>query len=154
ARVLGIGAGDEVWFNAGDGNYYATGSGSPFRPTVYAATTPPTLLTAQGSTPLGVVDAKDQKVLQLVTTFNVPSVPPAPPILNNSTQHPAATAHSVAANSRNNHIFVPLGANNAFSSFASPPVPGAKAAPDCETGCIAVFAHTDEDAEGGGKKED
>jgi len=40
---------------------------------------------------------------------------------------------------------VPLGANNAFSSFASPPVLGAKAAPDCETGCIAVFAHTDED---------
>ena len=36
------------------------------------ATTVP--LTAQGSTPLGVVDAKDQTVLQLVTTFNVPAV--------------------------------------------------------------------------------
>ena len=137
ARVLGIGAGDEVWFNAGDGNYYATGSGSPFRPIDTAP--PPT--DAQGSTPLGVVDAKDQKILQLVTTFNVPAVGMG----NSSTEHPAATAHSVAANAANNHIFVPLGANSAFSSFASPPVPGAKAAPDCETGCIAVFAHSDED---------
>jgi len=30
--VPGAGAGDEVWFNSGDGNYYATGSGSPFVP--------------------------------------------------------------------------------------------------------------------------
>src|SRR5262245_32034834 len=60
--VLGVGAGDEVWFNKGDGNYYATGSGSPFRPLPVA--------TAQGSTPLGVVDAKDKKVLQQVPTIN------------------------------------------------------------------------------------
>ena len=32
ATVFGVGAGDEVWFNSGDGNYYATGSGSPQRP--------------------------------------------------------------------------------------------------------------------------
>ena len=132
ARVLGIGPGDEVWFNAGDGNYYATGSGSPFRPNPNTA--------AQGSTPLGVVDAKDEKILQQVTTFNVPAVGTG----NDSTHHPAATAHSVAANSKNNHIFVPLGANNAFSAFAVPNG-GSSAAFDCETGCIAVFAHTDED---------
>ena len=90
---------------------------------------PPPLppLTAQGSTPLGVVDAKDQKVLQQVTTFNVPAVG----TLNNATQHPAGTAHSVAANAANNHIFVPLAANAAF--------------PNCVTGCIAVFGHPDED---------
>jgi hypothetical protein len=63
ANVFGVGAGDEVWYNAGDGNYYATGSGSPMRPLPASA---------QGATPLGVVDAKDQSVLQLVTTFNVP----------------------------------------------------------------------------------
>ncbi len=138
AHVYGVGAGDEVWFNEGDGNYYATGSGSPFRPIVVVGT-PPIPQTAQGSTPLGVVDAKDQKILQLVTTFNVPAVGTG----NSATQHPASTAHSVAANAANNHIFVPLGANNAFSSFA---VPGASPpAPNCETGCIAVFGHSDED---------
>jgi hypothetical protein len=137
ARILSAGAGDEVWFNAGDGNYYATGSGSPFRP-IAVVGTPPAPQTAQGSTPLAVVDAKDQKLLQLVTTFNVPAVGTG----NSSTQHPAATAHSVAANAENNHIFVPLGANNAFSAFA---VPNGGAVPDCETGCIAVFGHPDED---------
>jgi hypothetical protein len=130
ANVYGVGAGDEVWYNSGDGNYYATGSGSPFRPTPAAA--------AQGSTPLGVVDAKDQKVLQLVTTFNVPAVGTG----NSSTEHPAGTSHSVAANAANNHIFVPLPANNAFSAFA---VPGGGLVADCETGCIAVFGHPDED---------
>ena len=117
ANVLGVGAGDEVWYNSGDNNYYATGSGSPFRPLPAA--------TAQGSTPLGVVDARDQTVLQLLTTFNVPAV------TTGSSQHPAGTSHSVAANAANNHVLVPIPANNAF--------------PDCLTGCIAVFAHPDED---------
>jgi hypothetical protein len=139
ARVLGVGAGDEVWFNAGDGNYYATGSGSPFRP-IAVVGTPPIPQTAQGSTPLGVVDAKDQKILQQVTTFNVPAVGTG----NSATQHPASTAHSVAANAANNHIFVPLGANNAFSAFAVPNG-GSSAKFDCGTGCIAVFGHSDED---------
>jgi hypothetical protein len=122
ANVLGVGAGDEVWYNSGDNNYYATGSGSPFRPLPAA--------TAQGSTPLGIVDAKDQTVLQLLTTFNVPAV------TTGSSQHPAGTSHSVAANAANNHVLVPIPANNAF--------------PDCLTGCIAVFAHPDEDRPGEG----
>ena len=112
--VPGVGAGDEVWFNKGDGNYYATGSGSPLRPLPGA--------TAKGSTPLGVIDAKDQNVIQLVPTYNVPS----------GTGHPAGTAHSVAANAHNNHVFVPLAANNAFSS--------PDGATNCLDGCIAVFA--------------
>jgi len=111
--VLGVGAGDEVWFNSGDGNYYATGSGSPLRPTPASA--------AQGASVLGVIDAEDQNLIQLVPTFNVPAVGTG----NSSTQHPAGTAHSVAANAANNYVFVPLAANNAF--------------PDCLTGCVAVF---------------
>jgi len=130
--VLGVGAGDEVWFNEGDGNYYATGSGSPFRPTSAAP------LTAQGSTPLGVINAEDRKLIQLVPTFNVPAVGTG----NSSTEHPAGTAHSVAANAANNLVFVPLAANNAFSAFA---VPGGGPVPDCETGCIAVFGHSSGD---------
>jgi hypothetical protein len=119
ANVFGVGAGDEVWYNAGDGNYYATGSGSPMRPLPAA--------TAQGTTPLGVVDARDQSVLQLVATFNVPV----------TTGHPGSTAHSVAANANNNLVFVPLGANNVFLS--------PDASKNCLTGCIAVFGHPDED---------
>jgi hypothetical protein len=38
---------------------------------------------------------------------------------------PAGTAHSLAANPHNNHVFVPLAANNVF--------------PACLNGCIAVF---------------
>jgi hypothetical protein len=119
--VLGVGAGDEVWFNAGDGHYYATGSGSPLRPTPTTA--------AQGASVLGVIDAEAQHLLQLVPTFNVPAVGTG----NNSTEHPAGAAHSVAANAENNHVFVPLAANNVF--------------PDCLTGCIAVYGTSDEDAD-------
>ena len=111
--VPGAGAGDEIWYNAGDNHYYATGSGSPLRPTPATA--------AQGASVLAVIDARAQNLLQLVPTFNVPAVGTG----NNSTQHPAGTAHSVAANAGNNYVLVPLGANNVF--------------PDCLTGCIAVY---------------
>src|SRR5215831_12289515 len=119
ATVFGVGAGDEVWFNRGDGHYYATGSGSPLRPTLSTA--------AQGASVLGVIDASSKGLDQLVPTFNVPAVGTG----NNSTEHPAGTAHSVAANARNNLVFVPLAANNVF--------------PDCVTGCIAVYGRSDKD---------
>jgi len=114
--VFGAGAGDEVWFNSGDNKYYITGSGSPYRPLPN---------TAQGSTPLGVIDADEETLDQLVPTFNVPAVGTG----NNSTEHPAGTAHSVAANAANNHVFVPLAANNVF--------------PNCFTGCIAVYGRSE-----------
>ena len=75
----------------------------------------------QGAAVLGVIDAEDQNLLQLVPTFNVPAVTTGPV----AGQHPAAAAHSVAADAKNNHVFVPLGANNVY--------------PGCLTGCIAVF---------------
>jgi hypothetical protein len=121
AIVPGVGAGDEVWFNSGDGNYYTASATSPLRPTSG---------TAQGAAILGVIDAHDQVLKQLVPTFNVPAVTTGP------LAHAASTAHSVAANASNNHVFVPLGANNVF--------------PNCLTGCIAVYgtaAHMDERAE-------
>jgi hypothetical protein len=131
--LFNVGPGDEVWFNKGDGNYYTASSGSPLAP---SAITPPRapvgtataapVNVSQGAAILGVIDAEKQKLLQLVPTLNVPArVAPAP------NPHPAGTAHSVAANARNNHVFVPLAANNAF--------------PDCLTGCIAVFARPSED---------
>jgi hypothetical protein len=114
--IPGVGAGDEVWFNSGDGNYYTASSASPLRPTEVVGGTP---LTAQGAMVLGVIGAREQALKQLVPTFGVPAVTTGPSI------HPASTAHSVAANAANNHVFVPLGANNVF--------------PDCLTGCIAVY---------------
>jgi hypothetical protein len=116
ATVSGVGASDEVWFNPGDGNYYTGSSASPLRPTEVVAGTP---LTAQGAHILGVINAREQALKQLVPTFSVPAVTTGP------ATHPASTAHSVAANASNNHVFVPLGANNVF--------------PNCLTGCIAVY---------------
>jgi len=64
---------------------------------------------------LGVIDANSQKLLQVV---------PTAPLTYGS-------PHSVAANRHNNHVFVPLSANNVV--------------PNCLTGCIAVYGVPDED---------
>jgi hypothetical protein len=125
--IPGVGAGDEAWFNKGDGNYYTAASASPLRPTEVIGATP---LTAQGAAILGVIDAREQTLKQLVPTFNVPAVTTGPLL------HAASTAHSVAASAENNHVFMPIGANNVF--------------PNCLTGCIAVYgtgARMDERAE-------
>jgi hypothetical protein len=135
--VAGVGAGDEVWYNSGDGHYYTASSGSnyapsaitPARPPLGTATKAPTL-TAQGAAVLGVIDAFSRSLDQLVPTFQVPAV--VAPDLN---PHPAGTAHSVAANSKNNLVFVPIAANNAFGfPYGS-----------CQQGCIAVYGRSDND---------
>jgi hypothetical protein len=113
-QVGGVGAGDEVWFNVGDGDYYTASSTSPLRPLDLSAPSD-----AQGAAILGVIDSEDKGVIQLVPTFNVSAV-------TGMGAHPSSTAHSVAADASNNHIFVPLGANNVY--------------PGCLTGCIAVFS--------------
>jgi hypothetical protein len=113
-QIAGVGVGDEVWFNSGDGNYYTASSTSPLRPLDLS---PPA--DAQGAAILGVINAEDENLLQLVPTFNVSAV-------TGTGGHPSSTAHSVAANASNNRIFVPLGANNVY--------------PGCLTGCIAVYS--------------
>ncbi|TMJ47725.1 MAG: hypothetical protein E6G85_26990 [Alphaproteobacteria bacterium] len=112
--VVGVGVGDEVWFNPGDGHYYTASSTSPLRPLDLSGAAD-----AQGAAILGVIDAEEKELRQLVPTFNVPAI-------IGTGAHPASTAHSVAVDAKNNHIFVPLGANNVY--------------PDCLTGCIAVFS--------------
>jgi len=106
--VAGVGGSDEVWFNAGDGRYYTASRANPGA--VPNGSNPPT------DPVLGVIDAESKTLIQVVPTFNTPN-PTSPP--------PRGTAHSVAVNSHNNHVFVPLPANNVF--------------PGCQTGCIAVF---------------
>src|SRR5438067_3376458 len=122
ATVHGVGAGDEVWFNPGTGNYYATGSGSPERP-----------VAGNGSTPAGVVDASNGELTQRFPTYNVAAV--TTPTTGHPA-HPAGTSHSIAASSFNNLLFVPLPANNAVLS-----PDGTK---NCLTGCVAVFKHGEE----------
>jgi hypothetical protein len=124
-QVAGVGASDEVWFNSGDGNYYTGSSTSPLRALDISGAAD-----AQGAATLGIIDSRDEEVLQLVPTYNVAAVTTGP----TSSQHPAGTAHSVAVDAKNNHSFVPLAANNVF--------------PNCLQGCIAVYAHGDEDEAG------
>jgi hypothetical protein len=116
--VPNVGVGDEVWFNSGDGHYYGAFSGGPLAPAP---------ATVQGPATLGVIDAFSQSLDQLVPTLNVPAVTTGDPSL----QHPAGTAHSVAANSKNNRVFVPVAADNVFEG--------------CLQGCILVFGRSDPD---------
>lgn len=96
--VPGVSGNDEVWFNPGDGRYYLAARNQP------------------GGPALGVIDARTQQLEQIVPTINVGG---------KANVFPAGTAHSVAVNPHNNHVFVPLAANNVF--------------PSCLNGCIAVF---------------
>jgi hypothetical protein len=103
-NVPGVSGSDEVWFNPGDGHYYLAARANP------------------GGPVLGVIDAESQILRQVAPTFNTPASAPAP----------RGTAHSVAVNPHNNHVFVPLPANNVF--------------PDCLNGCVAVYGvATDDD---------
>jgi hypothetical protein len=76
---------------------------------------------AQGAAALDVIDALSQTLDQRVPTLNVPAAPGG--------SHPAGTAHSVAAYSGTNHVFVPIAANNAV--------------PSCLTGCITIYGSDD-----------
>jgi hypothetical protein len=103
-NVPGVSGSDEVWFNPGDGRFYLAARANP------------------GGPVLGVIDAESQALVQVVPTLNVAAVKGV---------HPAGTAHSVAVNPHNNHVFVPLAANNVF--------------PGCLTGCVAVFGTPDDE---------
>lgn len=122
AAVPGPGSSDEVWYNSGDDHFYTGSSSSPFAPSVIVAKA---TAVSQGAAVLGVIDGTSQRLDQLVPTFNVPAV---------TGVHPSGSSHSVAANSVNNQVFVPLPANNAY--------------PGCLTGCVAVYARTDVDLAG------
>jgi hypothetical protein len=129
AHITSAGVGDEAWFNKGDNSYYAASSGSnlapnalfPARPPVGTAATAPVNV-SQGAATLDVIDADREVLTQRIPTLNVPAL---------AGVHPAGTAHSVAAWAKTNHVFVPLGANNAVQ--------------DCLTGCITIYGRADDD---------
>src|SRR6516164_8704978 len=92
--VPGVGGGDEVWYNSGDGNYYVTAGNDPVGPV------------------LGVVASVVNTLTQLLPTL--PPVPLLPGATPGSVVHSAGTVHSVAASAANNHVYVPLPANSSY----------------------------------------
>jgi hypothetical protein len=129
--VNGIGSSDEVWYNSGDNHWYTGSQNTPYSPHAVASTLGALSTTDQGAGLLGVIDGTSQNLDQIVPTFDVPGVKP---FLGPAPGHPSGSAHSVAANAANNHVFVPLPANNAVLG--------------CLTGCIAVYGRDDVDLVG------
>jgi len=137
AHVLGAGVGDEAWFNSGDNHYYAASSGSNLAPNALVPARPPLGIAvaapvdnAQGAATLDVIDALSRSLDQRVPTLNTPAVPATSGDVN--APLPAGTAHSVAAFSGTNHVFVPIAANNAV--------------PNCLTGCVTLYGRDDPDS--------
>jgi hypothetical protein len=116
--VPGVGGGDEVWFNSGDGNYYVTAGNDPVGP-VFGV--------------IAAVSGTSTNVLtQLVPTLPpTPLVPLVPPVGTRTTLISSGTVHSIAASSKSNHIYVPLPANTDYSDSSGN---------TCVQGCIAVFS--------------
>jgi hypothetical protein len=112
--VPGVGGGDEVFFNSGDGNYYVTAGNDPVGPV------------------FGVVASVVNTLTQLVPTLPpTPQVPLVPPVGTRTTLISSGTAHSIAASSKSNHVYVPLPANTDYSDSSGN---------TCVQGCIAVFS--------------
>jgi hypothetical protein len=97
--VPGVGGGDEVWFNNGDGNYYATGGNNSVGPT------------------FGVIAAVSGTKTNVLTQL-VPTLPPVPAVTTGANKHGAGTVHSIAASAANNHVYVPLPANTSYPNCA------------------------------------
>jgi hypothetical protein len=108
--VPGVGGGDEVWFNSGDGNYYITAGNLPAAPA------------------LGVVQSVTNTLTQLIPSVYAQLQQGVAG--TSSFVHSSGTVHSIAASAANNHVYVPLPANNAYQINGI----------NCTQGCIAVFS--------------
>jgi hypothetical protein len=116
ANIGGITGSDEVWFNSGDVRYY-TGSS---RACGLAAGCP------AGGAALGVINAETNLLIETVPQ--------------------SANSHSVAADARRNHIFVPQVAPAAVVGAGGDTTPVGAGICGSTNGCVAVYAHdVDED---------
>ena len=116
-----LGGDDEVWFNDGDGHYFIPSCNTACR---------------QGTGPelLGVIDSTgfrlDQSVV-LATSLGAGT---------------ARRTHSVAADPDTNQVYVPIPATGSGGNAAiCGQAPTNVGSPSASTGCIAVFATTNED---------
>ena len=120
--VPGVGGGDEVWFNKGDGNYYVTASNDPVGPV------------------FGVVASVSGTSTNILTQL-LPTLPPVPAngTANTATYvHGSGTAHSIAACGQTpngpcstNKVYLALPANTDYSDSSGN---------TCVQGCVAVFS--------------
>jgi hypothetical protein len=116
--IPGAGGDDEVWFNPGstsapDNNYYIAQQNNPVGASL--------AVVASGAS----TTAPPNTLLQVVPTL-LPQAAIVPTTPSGALKTVAPSAHSVAASPFNNHVYVPLQANNAY--------------PNCWLGCVAVFS--------------
>jgi WD40 repeat protein len=117
--ITQVGGNDEVSFNPGDRNYYVAARNNKTN--------------GQPNPVLGVIDADTNTLIGTVPTVNIPG---------------DGSAHSVAANRGNNHIFVPLPANTL--AMYNDVTKGFM----CTRGCIAVFSNGKAGEQEGGEHEE
>jgi hypothetical protein len=108
--VYGVGGSDEVWFNPGNNNYYLAA-----RNNVVLDENGLVVVDANGNAVAGGVDPA-LGAIDATTNTLVRNVATGTPTKS------ATSAHSVAADPLNNHVFVPLPPNSA-----------------CPVGCIGVY---------------
>jgi hypothetical protein len=101
-EIIGVGGSDEVTFDPGEQRYFTASRDNPLGPV------------------LGVIDARNRVLDQIVPTFNTPLTAPGP----------QGSAKSVAVDPRNGHALVALPAGNAV--------------PNCLQGCVAVYGPADD----------
>jgi hypothetical protein len=109
-RIFGVGGSDEVWFNRGDGNYYLAARNNVKLNPDGSVFIDPATGKAVATPSLGIIDAA-------TNTF-----------LGNVSTGPTNGNHSVAADRKNNHVFVPL--RDGTATPANLP---------CAKGCIGVY---------------
>lgn len=112
-----VGGGDEVWYNAGDGRFYVTGQD------------------ASHTQNLGVIDAENDTLLQLIPVSNGP-IPPA-----------LTAGRNPAAFSENNHVFVDTPVSTAIANGMAKDDSTCTQFGVIGRGCIAVYAHTGDEGD-------
>jgi len=123
-----LGGADEVWFNENDGHFFITSCNTDCR----TSTTP-----QKGAELVGIIDSRGHRLDQSVVIANTTTT---------STSGSQRRIHSVAADPNTNRVFVPIPAAGGAAPTWDPKICGSlPAIPNDKTGCIAVFATTNND---------
>lgn len=115
-----VGGGDEVWFNSGDGRFYVTGRD------------------AKNVQQLGVIDAEDDALLQLIPVSAGPLTPVGTALT--SGRNPAAFSEA-------NRVFVDTPVTAAIAAGTAKDDSTCTKFGVIGRGCIAIYAHSGEDSD-------
>lgn len=126
-----LGGADQVWFNEGDGHYFIPSCNTACR----TVSSP-----QEGAEVLGIVNSAQLLQDQSVIIANTTTTP------TSGTQR---RIHSVAADPNTNQVFVPIPAAGGAAPTWDPTLcgkaPTLVGSPTDKTGCIAIFAKTNDD---------